>query len=102
MTFEIIIQANGRPYRMQVTQTLQNDVIEEYEVIGGTKIIVFRCNRPEWKQTGKRKRMKWQLASKNFPITGSRQAAAMLLLEIQDRLEWHLEPPPSFEQRRNK
>jgi len=43
---------------MQVTRTVANHSIEEFEVRGGDKIIVFRCNRPELKRTCKKQRIK--------------------------------------------
>lgn len=102
MNFELKWKVSTTIYVMQVRCTVANDSIEEFEVRAGEKIIVFRCNRPELKRTGKKQRIKWQLVSKNFPLTKNIELSAQLMLDLQDQLEDYIEPRPSFQQTRTK
>lgn len=102
MKFEILLQRAGKSYRIQVTRTRADEAYEEFEVRGGEKLAVFRCDRPQWTKQGKKQRMKWQLLSKNFVISGDIRMAAQYMAELQDRIEDYLEPRPTFQERRNK
>ena len=87
---------------MLVTRTVVNHSIEEFEVRAGEKMIVFRCNRPELKRTGKKQSIKWQIVSKNFALKKNVQTAAQLMLDLQDRLEEYIEPRATFKETRTK
>ncbi len=87
---------------MQVVQTVANHSIEEYEVTGGDKVIVFRCNRPELKRENLKTRISWQIVSKNFSVGNNIKRAAQQMLNIQDALEDHIEQRPTWHQARNK
>ena len=102
MNFELKWRVNDVLYRMQITRTVENHSIEEYEVRAGEKLIVFRSNRPELKRTAKKQRIKWQIVYKNFAITKDIQTAAQLMLDLQDRLEEYIEPKATFKETRTK
>ena len=102
MKFELIIPVKTISYRIQVVQTLANDSIEEYTVSGGSKMILFRCNRPEIKRKNSKSRIAWQIVTKNFPLQNDLKMAAQQMLNIQDALEDHIEARPTWRQSRNK
>lgn len=92
MEFKLRCRVGHIVYRMQVIRTLVNNDVEEFEVKGGDKIIVFRCNRPEWRRKGKRRPMPWKVVSISFAVSNSIKEVAERLLDLQDRLEDYLEP----------
>ena len=103
MNFTIYLAEKGKSFALQVSCTKQTDYVEEYTVVAGAKQLLFRCNRPELRNFKKRGSIKWQLVSKSFDIAEKDfQKAAMYLLEIQDKIEMHIEPLPTFQQIRNK
>ncbi|HVG12125.1 MAG TPA: hypothetical protein VM843_03930 [Flavisolibacter sp.] len=102
MTFELVMNVKGTLYRMQVTRTVANTAIEEYKVEGGTKRVVFRCNRPDPERIAKKQRIKWQVISKNFSFKGKLEVAAQRMLDLQDALEDKITQKPSWTDVRNK
>lgn len=56
MEFEIVINIEGKPYRMQVKRVYESASIERFEVTGGSRSIVIRNNRPSLKTHRGRKK----------------------------------------------
>lgn len=103
MTFPIEIIENKKRFVLTVTRTKLTGATEEYTVAAGGKEIVFRNNRPEMKRLKRVGRMHWQLVSKNWEIEEKDvQRASYFFLQVQDAIEDHLKPTPTFQQVRTK
>ncbi len=101
MKFTRIIQDGQRRYRVTIEQIQANESTEVYLVRAGEKEIVMKSNRPEVKRRQKKSKITWQLISKNF-VVQNHQKASMFIVRLQDLIEEYLDPPPTFQQMRNK
>jgi hypothetical protein len=90
MEFEIKIHVEGKAYRMQVARIYEGDSIEKWAIIGGSRGIILRNNRPELRSKQSNKKPLWQI--EEGTVT-NRQSFALTVLAIEKKIE-EIENPP--------
>jgi hypothetical protein len=85
MEFEIVIYIHGKPYRMRVKRIYLGDLMEKFEVNGGSRSIILRNNRPELKLKNSTKKPLWKIEVGEIP--SNPQSFALTVLAIEKKIE---------------
>lgn len=85
MEFEIGIYINNKPYRMQVKRIYQGDLVEKFEVRGGSRSIIDWNNRPELKLKKSKKKPVWKSEAGEIP--SNPQSFALTVLAIEKKIK---------------
>jgi hypothetical protein len=86
--FEIIIQRFGdsRKFKMMVECIHVSDQVLRFKVTGGQKEMIMEKHLLK-------KTYPWKIAKMNFQFEGDDKSIAMAIMNIQDSIEYHINPP---------
>ena len=86
--FEIIIQRFGdsRKFKMRVECIHVSDQVLRFKVTGGQKEMIME-------KLLLKKTNPWKISKMNFQFEGDDKSIAMAIMNIQDKIEYYINPP---------
>jgi hypothetical protein len=86
--FEMIIQRFGdaRKFKMMVECTYVSDQVLRFKITAGQKEMMMEKHLLK-------KTNQWKIAKMNFKFEGDDKSVALAIMNIQDRIEYYINPP---------
>jgi hypothetical protein len=86
--FEIIIQRfdDSRKFKMMVECIYVSEPVLRFKITAGQKEMMIE-------KFLLKKTNQWKIAKMNFPFEGDDKSIAMAIMNIQDRIEYYINPP---------
>ena len=86
--FEIIIQRFGdsKKFKMKVECIYVSEQVLRFKITGGQKEMIME-------KLLLKKTNQWKIAKMNFQFEGDDKSIALAIMNIQDRIEYYINPP---------